>query len=158
MDDIRSLQTLRPVPQLETVINWSEVRSSTVFLLFKTSSLFKNVFFLFIYFWSHWVFLAVRGLSLVVESRGYISSCSVQASHRSDFFHCKAQALGAWASVVAESGFSSCDSWALEHRLSSCGPWALLLHSMWTLPSPGIEAMDPALALYSAPCTTSYPL
>ena len=27
----------------------------------------------------------------------------------------------AWASVAAACGLSSCHSWALEHRLSSCG-------------------------------------
>ena len=119
---IRSLETLRPAHQSETVTNWSEMRSSRVFAFLNKLTVLKCI--LFIYFWSHWVFLAVRGLSLVVESGGYISSCSVQTSHRSDFSHCRAQALGAWASVVAESGFSSSDSWALEHRLSSCGRWA----------------------------------
>ena len=29
--------------------------------------------YLFIYFWLHWVFVAVRRLSLVVSSRGYFS-------------------------------------------------------------------------------------
>ena len=29
--------------------------------------------------------------------------------------------LGAWASVVVAHGLSSCGSWALERRLSSCG-------------------------------------
>ena len=44
------------------------------------------------------------------------------------------------------SGLSSCSSWALEHRLSSCGVWLQLLHSMGDLPSPGIEPVLPALA------------
>ena len=44
------------------------------------------------------------------------------------------------------AGFSSCGSRALEHRLSSCGAWALLLHDMWDLPGPGLEPMSPALA------------
>ena len=35
--------------------------------------------------------------------------------------HCRAQALGAWASVVVAHGLSSCGSWDLERRLSSCG-------------------------------------
>ena len=42
-------------------------------------------------------------------------------------------------------GFSSCSSQALEHRLSSCGAWAKLLHGMWDLPGPGIEPVSPAL-------------
>ena len=32
---------------------------------------FFNLFILFIYFWLRWVFVAARGLSLVVASRGY---------------------------------------------------------------------------------------
>ena len=32
---------------------------------------FINLFILLIYFWLHWVFIAVRGLSLVVASGGY---------------------------------------------------------------------------------------
>ena len=43
-------------------------------------------------------------------------------------------------------GFSSCGSQALEHRLSSCGTWAQLLHGMWDLPGPGLKPVSPALA------------
>ena len=50
------------------------------------------------------------------------------------------------ASVVVARGLSSCGSWALEHRLSSCGARALLLHDTWDLPGPGIEPLFPALA------------
>ena len=32
---------------------------------------FLNIFLLFVYFWLHWVFIAVRGLSLVVASGRY---------------------------------------------------------------------------------------
>ena len=52
------------------------------------------------------LFVAVHGLLLVVASR------------------CGAQALGAQASVVVAHGLSSCGSWALECRLSSCGAQA----------------------------------
>ena len=97
---------------------------------------FKNKFYLFIYFWLHWVFIAARRLSLVAASGGY--SCGTRASHCSGFFCCErgmrashcggffccgAQALGAWASVVVACGLSSCGSWGLECRLSSCGTW-----------------------------------
>ena len=44
------------------------------------------------------------------------------------------------------AGFSSCGSWALEHRLSSCGAQTQLLHGMWDLPGPGLEPVSPALA------------
>ena len=48
--------------------------------------------------------------------------CSgARASHCSGFSCCGARALGTWASVVVARGLSSCGSWALEHRLSSCG-------------------------------------
>ena len=47
------------------------------------------------------LFVAVRGLLIVVASR------------------CRARALGAQASVVVARGLSSCGSRALEHRLSS---------------------------------------
>ena len=40
---------------------------------------------------------------------------------RGSFSCCGAWALGTWASVVVAHGLSSCGSWALERRLSSCG-------------------------------------
>ena len=43
------------------------------------------------------------------------------------------------ASLVAEHKLQT-------RRLSSCGPRAQLLHSMWDLPRPGLELMSPALA------------
>ena len=47
--------------------------------------------------------------------------CGARASHCGAFSCCGAQALGARASVVVACGLSSCGSWALERRLSSCG-------------------------------------
>ena len=41
--------------------------------------------------------------------------------------------------------FSSCDSRALEDRLSSRGAPALLLRGLWDLPGPGVEPASPAL-------------
>ena len=66
-------------------------------------------------FWLHWVFVATRGLSLVAASRGYCSFRCV------GFSCCGARALGTRASVAVVHGLSSCGSWALECRLSSCG-------------------------------------
>ena len=40
------------------------------------------------------------------------------------FLCCGTQALGTWAAVVVARGLSSCGSWALERRLSSCGAQA----------------------------------
>ena len=50
------------------------------------------------------------------------------------------------ASVVAVCGLSSCASWALEHRINSCGTRASLLRGMWNLPRPGIKPMSPTVA------------
>ena len=76
---------------------------------------FFNLFILFFYFWLCWVFIAARGLSLVVVSGGYSSL------HCGGFSCYGARALGVRASVVAAHRLSSCGSQALEHRLSSCG-------------------------------------
>ena len=56
------------------------------------------------------------------------------------------QALGTRVSVVVACGLSSCGSWALEHRRSSCGARAQLLRGMWDPPGPGLEPVSPALA------------
>ena len=71
-------------------------------------------------------FVAVCGLSLVAASRGYSSlwcaGCSLW------------WLLLLWSTGSKHAGFSSCGSWALERRLSSCGTRAYLLRSMWDLP------------------------
>ena len=43
-------------------------------------------------------------------------------------------------------GFSSCGTWALERRLSSCSARALSLRGMWDFLGPGIEPVSPTLA------------
>ena len=72
--------------------------------------------------------------------------CGVWASHCSGFS--LLQSMGS-----RHVDFSSCGTWAqqlwllaLEHRLSSCGARAQLLHGMWDLPGPGPEPVSPALA------------
>ena len=82
--------------------------------------------FIFIYFWLCWVFIPVRGLSLVAASGGplFIAVC---------------RPLTVAASLVAEHGLQTC-------RLSSCGSRAQLLRGMWDLPRPGLEPVSPALA------------
>ena len=94
--------------------------------------------YLFIYFWLLWVFVAVRGLSLVAASGGYSSLWCMGFSLQ--------WLLLLWSTGSRHAGFSSCGSWALECRLSSCGAQASLLHSMWDLPRPGLEPTYPALA------------
>ena len=67
-----------------------------------------GVVLLFIYLWLSWVFVAVRGPSLAVASGGcslvlecglIIEVASLFAEHRLE---------GAWTSVVAVCGLSSC--------------------------------------------------
>ena len=78
--------------------------------------------------------------------RGATPCCGAQASHCGDLSHCRARALGMRASVVVACGLSSCGSWALEHRLSSCSAWAQLLRGVGDPPGPGLELVSPALA------------
>ena len=82
--------------------------------------------------------IAVRRLSPVVGEY-YLLQCA-------GFSCCGARAPGAQASVIPARGLSSCGSRAPEHRLSSCGPRAHLLHGTWDPPRPGPEPVSPALA------------
>ena len=80
----------------------------------------------------------MRGLPLVAASGGYSSLQHVGFSLQ-------------WLLLLQSTGsrhvgFSSCGSWALEHRLNSCDTRAYLLRGMWDLPRPGLEPMSPALA------------
>ena len=68
------------------------------------------------------------------------------ASHRSGFSCCGAWALSAPASVFGAQGLISCGLGSLECRLSNCGTGALVAHSMWIFPGPGIKLMSLALA------------
>ena len=62
-------------------------------------SFFKKIN-LFIYLWLFWVFVAVRGLSLVAAGGAW-------ASHCRGFSCCGARGLGTQASVVMARGLSS---------------------------------------------------
>ena len=104
----------------------------------------KFIFYLFIF--GYIVSLLLRASFLQLQQVGATLCCGGQASHCGCFSCCGARAVGTRASVVVKRGLSSCGSWALECRLSSCGAQAQLLHSMWDLPGPGLEPMSPALA------------
>ena len=85
----------------------------------------KKIIYLFIYFWLCWVFVSVRGLSLVAASGGHSSSwCAGLSLSRP---------------LVAEHRLQT-------RRLSSCGSQAQLLCGLWDLPRPGLEPVSPALA------------
>ena len=101
-------KTIKLVKESITV-NLCDLGLSSVFFCF---ALFYK-FILFVYFWLHWVFVAVHGLSLVAVSGGYSS------------LWC-AGFLWWWLLLLRSTGsrrtgFSSCGSRALEHKLSSCG-------------------------------------
>ena len=68
----------------------------------------------FIYFWQHWVRVAVRGL---------LSSCGAQLLFTAASLGAERGLQGAWASVVAAHGLSSYSSWVAGRRLRSCGTW-----------------------------------
>ena len=90
------------------------------------------------------IFLAVLGVRCCHQTfssygkQGLLFSCGAQASH------CGFSCFGARA--LGRTGFSSCGSWVLEHRLNGCGTQAWLLHGMWNILGSGIEPASPALA------------
>ena len=74
--------------------------------------------------------LLCTGFSLVAASRGHSSLRCFEGQG-----HCCSK-------VIAVA--SHCGAWALGHTdLSSCGTQALLLHSTWDLPGPGLKPMSP---------------
>ena len=95
-------------------------------MLFRSECIFFLIIYLFIYFWLCWVFVSVRGLSLVAASGGHSS------------LRCTGP-LTSTASLVAEHRLQT-------RRLSSCGSRAQLLRGMWDPPGPGLEPVSPALA------------
>ena len=102
----------------------NEIRERKFQHIYNILSFFKiNLVILFIYFWLCSVFIAARGLSLVAAIGGY---CSLQCVGFSLWWLLLLQSTGSrhTGSVVVAHGLSSCGSWALERRLSSCGTQA----------------------------------
>ena len=97
-------------PPLKCVCPWELGRGFSV--------LYSLSLFPLIYFWLRWVFVAGRGLSLVVASGGYSSlrctDCSLQW-----LLLLRSRALGVWASVVMARGLSSCGTDRKSTRLNS---------------------------------------
>ena len=94
------------------------------------------------YVWLCWVFVSVRGLSLVVASGGHSSSrCGGHSSSR-----CAGLSLS--RPLVAEHRLQT-------YRLSNCGSRAEPLLGTWDLPRPGLEPASPAPA--GRPPTTAPP-
>ena len=95
--------------------------------------LFFFTIYLFIYLWLRWVFVAVRGLSLVV-ARGPLF-----IAVRGPLFIAVRGPFSIAAPPVAGHRLHT-------RRLSNCGSRAQLLRGMWDLPRPGLEPVSPALA------------
>ena len=88
-------------------------------------TVFKFIYLFIYYFWLCWVFVSVRGLSLVAASGGHSSL--------------RCAGLSLLRPPVVEHKLQT-------RRLSSCGSRAHLLRGMWDLPRPGLEPVSPALA------------
>ena len=82
--------------------------STTLFFFLLISAFFFNkfIYFLFIYFWLHWVLVAVHKLSLVEESGGYSSLQCLGFSLRWLLF---LRSTGS-----RRTGFHSCGTWAQQ--------------------------------------------
>ena len=93
------------------------------FFFFRNS---RSFIYLFIYLWLCWVFVSVRGLSLVVASGGHSSSrCAGLSPSR--------------PLLLRSTGSRRAGSVVVAHG-------AQLLRGMWDLPRPGLEPVFPALA------------
>ena len=95
------------------------------------------------------LFLAALGLQCSARA---LSGCSEQGL----LVTVVLRLLGAVASLLQSvgsrrAGFSSCDSQAPEHRLSSCDARAQLLLHAWDLPGPGVGPCTPCWQVDSYP-------
>ena len=50
--------------------------------------------------------------------------------------------------LIVASGFSDCGPQDLEHRLSSCGTWAVLPHGIWKFPGLEVKPVSPAFGRF----------
>ena len=86
---------------------------------------FIFVFFSFLFsysfiFWLRWVFVAASGLSLVAVSGGY-SLLQYAGFSLRWFLLLQSRGSRHVGSVAVARGLSSCGTWTVECRLSSCG-------------------------------------
>ena len=105
--------------------SWWLLFLNLFFIFFNTILVCLHSFYVCMYVWLCWVFVSVRGLSLVVASGGHSSS--------------RCAGLSLLRPLVAEHRLQT-------RRLSNCGSRAELLCGMWDLPGPGLEPASPALA------------
>ena len=82
-------------------------------------------FYLFIYFWPCWVFIAAHGLSLVAVSRWWLLLLQSTGSRRADFSSCGTQAQQLWRmGLVAPRHVGSSQTKA-RTRVPCLGRWIL---------------------------------
>ena len=111
----------------------------TIMFQVTVSFFFKFILFIFFFFfWLYWVLATAHGPSPAEASGGHSSPRCTDLSLR---WPLPLRSIGSRRTAP-----SSCGAWAPEHRLSSCGPRAQLLRSMWDPPRPGLEHVSPALA------------
>ena len=96
-----------------------------IIIIFNAILVCLHSFYVCMYVWLCWVFVSVRGPSLVVASGGHSSS--------------RCAGLSLSRPLVAEPRLQT-------RRLSNCGSRAELLRSTCDLPRPGLEPASPALA------------
>ena len=141
LDDPRKSEGQRPFLQFTILYLLNFIVCPCIFFFF-----FINLFiYLFIHFWLCWVFVAARGLSLAVASRGCSSLWCAGFSLRW-LLLLESTGCRHAGSVIVVHGLSSCGARSVERRLSSCGARTQLLRGMWDLPGPGLEPVSPALA------------
>ena len=129
------------------------------YLILISHFIFENCIYLLLLFFKYYLWVYYLNWSSLLGRLfsscgewGLLSSCGVWASHSSDSSCCRAWALGCTGfRSCGRRGLSICSSWALEHRLCSCGPLALLLRGTRDLSRPGIEPMTPTLQADSLP-------
>ena len=123
--------TTREFPQLAHSLIWFHVSfqlrlTKSNFPRLENLSIFFKFIYLFIYLWLCWVFVSVRGLSLVAASGGRSSS------------RCAGLSLSR-PLLLQSTGSRRAGSVIVAHG-PSCSA------AMWDLPRPGLEPMSPALA------------
>ena len=129
------IQCLEHILLVETYLFQGRYKSnnSLIYLNINEINCLREVFFFLI---NLFIFFGCVGSSLLrtgflyLWQAGATLCCGVRASHCCGFSICGAWAPDAQASVVAAHWLSSCGSWALECKLSSCGARAQLLHGM----------------------------
>ena len=95
----------------------TDLQLNSIIKLVKKKFFIEFSFYLFVYFWLCWVFVAARGLFSNCGKRGLLfvvvfELLIAMASLCCEIRALGVRALGAWASVVVACGFSSCGIWA----------------------------------------------